>query len=68
MARENAAEVNWNATKLKATLESLPADLVPHFRSLVEDVQFQCTSRGYMPFRQWRVLAALVESGWRQTK
>lgn len=63
--RENNAKVNWDAPKLSAAMASLPDDLKPHFKQLVEDITFSCFGKG-APIRNWAVLSQLVRDGWRK--
>lgn len=59
------SDINWEAPKLKETLNSLPEDLHEPFRRLVEEITFHAKKRGWYPYRHWPVLADLVREGWR---
>ena len=59
--------INEKSAKYVEALTSLPEELRPHYRSLVEQYAFHTTKfygKGYVAYK---VLAALIKDGWRQS-
>jgi hypothetical protein len=57
--------VDWTKEKPRAAEESLPAELRPVFRELVEQYRFRAFLTKGLGFVSYEVLAGLVLDGWR---
>lgn len=57
--------VDWAKEKPRAAEASLPVELRPVFRELVEQYRFRAFLTKGLPFVSYELLAALVLDGWR---
>ena len=53
--------------KMEKEFESLPNELKPIFKRIVDEYQYHCVLKYGRPFVSYAVLADLVRDGWRPT-